>query len=69
MSFHSPISDQNAGCRTAQFRRVRCDLAAELPVTTEELDLLVAWLGDVVADISGRGEGANDISKHGKEKK
>lgn len=67
MSFHSPIDVQKAGDRSAGSRRIRCDPPNELPVSTEEVDLLLAWLGDVVSDLLGSAGGASDISYEGKD--
>ena len=60
MSFHSPIDVQKAGGRNAGSRRIRCDLPSKLPVSTEEVDLLLAWLGDVVSDLLGSAGSGND---------
>jgi hypothetical protein len=67
MSFHSPIDVQKAGGGNARSRRIRCDLPSELPVSTEEVDLLLAWLGDVVSDLLGPADGASDISHERKD--
>lgn len=73
MSIHSPLSA--AGSRPspgdAGRRRVRCDLPVRLEVLPGEVDLIEAWLGDLVADLfGGNGTAATgpDRSDEGKEK-
>lgn len=52
MSFHTPIQNQQSRAPRAARSQLRCDLPAELPVLAEEIELLSAWLGEALDDIT-----------------
>ena len=51
MSLYSPIQHRSQSPQVGR-SQLRCDLPPDLPVLTDEIELLSAWLGEVLADIS-----------------